>query len=478
MKKRLISTLLSVTLLSLALSACGTSAPSEQETQNTADSEKPDKAEASSENVSDPTATDSTDNSDISDTTVTNEGADTPAAEASQETADNIKVTFVETCNEFQDDDGTVLLTNYTSMPVVSIEGADDIAAKINADIDAVYQSAASADESGGELLEWAKSDYAARKEDETDVYFTGYSQELTADVTRMDDSVLSYKLTFGEYAGGAHGNYGSVGKNYDMKTGELITFDTLSENVSDFHSAALDYFVSLSETPSYQERLFEPTKADIDSALFQTGSWYFTGSGICFFSDPYVLGPYASGEIDFTLPYEQAYEIGLKGDYRYTGPFMMERYYTSQYDADMEFKVDGKPEYSFDLNGDGTEEGIAFYNFVYSGEGEGKCKYSLYIDGNDWNDVLISQLDLSHGYNETAYVLYDQDPNDGLTEIAVLFTEFVYEDGADGSTLQSRNHYTYLFQYTPEKELLFKERLEGYITDPLRLLRCPEQSG
>lgn len=471
MKKKIISILLSVTLLSLAFSACGTPAPSGQETQNTADSGKPDEAETPAETVQDTAAGNLTDSGNISDTNVTNEDAGASPSEASQTAADKIRITFEESRDEFQDDDGTVLLTNYTSMPVVSIEGADEIAAKINADIEAVYQSAASADESGGELLEWAKSDYAARKEDETDVYFSSYTQELTANVTRMDDSVLSYKLTFGEYAGGAHGNYGSVGKNYDMKTGEPITFETLSENVSDFHSAALDYFVSLSETPSYQERLFEPTKADIDSALFQTGSWYFTGSGICFFSDPYVLGPYSSGEIDFTLPYEQAYEIGLKEDYRYTGPFMMERYYTSQYDADMEFKVDGEPEYSFDLNGDGTEEGIAFYNFVYSGEGEGKCKYSLYIDGNDWNDILISQLDLSHGYNETAYVLYDQDPGDGMTEIAVLFTEFVYKDGADGSELQSRNHYTYLFQYTPEKELKFKERLDGYITDPLRQL-------
>ena len=378
--------------------------------------------------------------------------------------ADRIQVTIQKTHEEFKADDGTILLTNDTEMPVVTIQGAEDIAAKINQDIEAYYADFSDDDD---EVLEWAKSDYEGRQGTDEEAWFNGYTQDVTVSVTRMDDQVLTYKLTAGAYVGGAHGDYGSVAKNYDMATGELIRFEDLAEDISRFHAAALDYIVNLAETPSYKERLFEPTKEDLDSALFQTGSWVFTESGIRFFSDPYVLGPYSSGEIGFTLPYEKAYEIGLKDAYRYTGNFMEERYYTSQYDTEtMEnILIDGEPEYYFDLNGDDAEEGIAFYGIVYD-EGNEDGKISLYIDGTDWGDVVRSQVDPSNGYLDETYLLYDEDPSNDLTEIAVLFTEF-YDDGSD-SGITGRHYYTYLFQYTPEEELKFTKRLDGYITNPL----------
>lgn len=433
-------------LLAVCLSACAAAdvPPSGQETPGTSQTD-------TEQNTKD--TAEKTEENDIN---VTNEN--------SSEASDRIQVTIQKTHEEFKADDGTILLTNDTEMPVVTIQGAEDIAARINKDIEEYYTTFSDDDT---EVLEWARSDYESRQGTDEAAWFNGYTQDVTVNVTRMDDQVLTYKLTAGAYVGGAHGDYGSVAKNYDMTTGELIRFEDLAEDISRFHAAALDYMVNLAETPSYKERLFEPTKADLDSALFQTGSWVFTGSGIRFFSDPYVLGPYSSGEIGFTLPYEKAYEIGLKDTYRYTGNFMEERYYTSQYDSDtMEnILIAGEPEYYFDLNGDGTEEGIAFYGFVYDAENEGG-KISLFIDGTDWGDVVYTQIDAASGYIDETYLLYDEDPSDDLTEIAVLSTEF-YDDGSD-SGITGRHYYTYLFQYTPEKELKFTKRLDGYITNPL----------
>lgn len=433
-------------LFAVSLSACAAAdvPPSEQETPGTSQTDTEQNTKETEERT------------ETNDTNVINDN--------SSEATDRIQVTIQKTHEEFKADDGTILLTNDTEMPVVTIQGAEDIAAKINKDIDEYYTTFSDDDT---EVLEWARSDYESRQGTDEAAWFNGYTQDLTVSVTRMDDQVLTYKLTAGAYVGGAHGDYGSVAKNYDMTTGELIRFEDLAEDISRFHAAALDYMVNLAETPSYKERLFSPTKADLDSALFQTGSWVFTGSGIRFFSDPYVLGPYASGEIGFTLPYEKAYEIGLKDAYRYTGNFMEERYYTSQYDTDtMEnIPMNGEPEYYFDLNGDGTEEGIAFYGFVYDAENEGG-KISLFIDGNDWGNVIRAQINTDAGYLEQTYLLYDEDPSDDLTEIAVLSTEF-YDDGSD-SGITGRHYYTYLFQYTPEKELKFTKRLDGYITNPL----------
>ena len=448
-KQNRLSILPVAALLTISLSACAAAdtSPSGQA------------ASDAFQSGTDEAVKDTAENTDRNDTSVT--GKD--ASDASN-VADRIQVTIQKTHEEFKADDGTILLTTDTEMPVVTIEGEEDIAAKINQNIEEYYAGLSSDDFEV--LVDWAKPDYEERLANGEAEWFSNYTQDMTVSVTRMDDQVLTYKLTASAYNGGAHGNYGSVAKNYDMATGELIRFEDLAEDISRFHAAALDYMVNLAETPSYKERLFEVTKADLDSALFQTGSWVFTGSGIRFFSDPYVLGPYSSGEIGFTLPYEKAYEIGLKDAYRYTGNFMEERYYTSQYDANMEnIPTEGEPEYYFDLNGDGTEEGIAFYGFVYDTESE-DGKISLYIDGTDWGNVVRDQINPNGGYLEETYLLYDEAPSDDLTEIAVLFTEF-YDDGSD-SGITGRNHYTYLFQYTPEKELKFTKRLDGYITNPL----------
>lgn len=464
MKKKSLSVLLAASLLALSAGACGTdnTAPSGQEEP---DITPIDSAPADTEETAQQTEnTDHPENQEVPDTDVTSEDASKPGEGAA---SSPVSVTFEETRDEIKADDGTVLLENSTSMPVVAIEGADDIAAKINADIETHYNL--SSDE---ETLEMAKSDYEASQADEDGGWFHGYAQSVTANVTRMDDKVLSLEITAYSDTGGAHGNYGVIGKNYDIKTGELISLEDLTGDYDAFHAAALDYIVNLTETPTYQEKLFGPSKDDLDSALFEWGKWVFTQSGISFMSDPYVLGPYAAGEIYFRIPYEKAYDLGLKEAYRYDGNFMEERYYTSHYDTNtMETVIDGTPEYSFDLNGDGTEEGIAFYGQIYSTESSDKSeseKYGLYIDGTNWGNVVWEALGdaPSNGYSENFYALYDSDPSDDLTEIAVLFTEFGEYDEETG---RSDTHpYTYLFQYTAENELQFKERLDGFITNPL----------
>lgn len=464
MKKKSLSVLLAASILALSASACGTdnTAPSGQEEL---DITPIDGAPADTEETTQQTEnTDHPENQEAPDTDITSEDASKSDESAA---SSPVSVTFEETRDEIKADDGTLLLENSASMPVVAIEGADDIAAKINEDIETHYNL--SADE---ETLEMAKSDYEASQADENGGWFHGYAQSVTADITRMDDKALSLEITAYSDTGGAHGNYGVIGKNYDIKTGELISLEDLTEDYDAFHAAALDYIVNMAETPTYQEKLFGPSKDDLDSTLFEWGSWVFTQSGISFMSDPYALGPYAAGEIYFRIPYEKAYDLGLKEAYRYDGNFMEERYYTSHYDTNtMETVIDGTPEYSFDLNGDGTEEGIAFYGQIYSTESSDKSeseKYGLYIDGTNWGGVIYEQIEpiAANSYLHSSYALYDSDPSDSLTEIAVMLTEF----GEENSTAESSasHPYTYLFQYTAENELQFKERLDGFITNPL----------
>lgn len=463
MKRKSLSIWLAASLLALSVSACGADnkTPSAQEgLEITPIDDESGRAEGTDLDGTDTANTDSPENGGApgnSDVPVTN--SDTTDSES---VPSPVTVTASESHDESKAEDGTVLLTNDVSKPVVSIEGAEDIAAKINANIEEYYAIFYSGDE---ETLAMAKSDYEAKQGDPDFGTFYGYANSASFRVTRMDDKVLSLEITSYSDTGGAHGNYGSVGRNYDLKTGELIGLDDLSEDSAAFHATILDYMVNLAETPSYKERLFEPTKADLDSALFNGESWFFTQSGVSLFSNPYALGPYASGEIYFRLPYEKAYELGLKEDYRYNGNFTEERYYTSQYEPNtMETRIDGTPEYSFDLNGDGTPEGIAFYGLAVNPD-DGSQTFACYIDGTDWGAVLEEQLGerSKHGYLDTTYALYDVDPSDNLTEIAVLFTEFAE---SPDSASESRK-YTLLFRYTEDKELQFLEQRDGFVTEP-----------
>lgn len=461
------STALLAALLAVSLSACGTENNPDtnvgQDISNGVDVTGSDQTQTeSTENDTEPTqpedaSNDAANNVGNSDTSVTNNPSETDTSK--------VTVTIQETIDEIKADDGKVIFTNSVELPVVSIEDAPEIAAKINTDLEAYYQSFSTDKNS---LVDTAKEDYAASLgEDGWD--FLGYSTMANTKVTRADDAVISFQITIYDYTGGAHGNYGSGGRNYSAKTGELLTFDEISEDYEAFHATVLDYMINLADTSTYQDKLFgPPSKDDLDSALFNGDNWVFTKSGISFFAAPYLLGPYASGEIAFMLPYEKAYDLGLKEELRYSGNFVDERYYIYKCDPDtFEPIVDDEPDCYFDLDGDGTEEGLAFYGQVVD-PATGESRYAFYIDGKDYGDVINDELQTinTNGYMESTYALYHADaPDGGVPAIAVLFTEFGEGEDANGDPV--RYPRSYLFGYTKEKGLYYLYSEDGFVTLP-----------
>jgi hypothetical protein len=460
MRQKSLLILLTTALLSTGLSACGTKNNSDSDTglEISPISDDEDSTGAETENPQDASqAGDTAENTaDDSDTDVISDISDS----GQQGDEDNpVSVTFEKSIDEIKSDDGTVICTNSVQMPVVSIKDAEDIAEKINADLEEYYKTFSTGNNG---TVEMAREDYAASLgEDGWD--FLGYSTDISVKVTRMDDAVISFQITLYDFTGGAHGNYGSGGRNYSAKTGELLSFDEISGDYEAFHAAVLDYMINLAESPAYKDKLFgPPSKDDLDSVLFDGDNWVFTRSGISFLAAPYVLGPYASGEIAFMLPYEKAYELGLKEDYRYNGNFVDERYYIYKSDPEtFEPIVDGTPDCYFDLDGDGTEEGLAFYGQVVDPE-TGESSYAFYIDGKDYGDVIDDELQniKSNGYMENTYALYHADaPDGGVPAIAVLFTEL--GEGED------RYPRSFIFGYTKEKGLYYMYWEEGFVTMP-----------
>ena len=466
MRQKSLLILLTTALLSAGLSACGTKNNSDSDTglEISPISDDEDSTGAETENPQDASqAGDTAENTaDDSDTDVISDISDS----GQQGDEDNpVSVTFEKSIDEIKSDDGTVICTNSVQMPVVSIKGAEDIAEKINADLEEYYKTFSTGNNG---TVEMAREDYAASLgEDGWD--FLGYSTDISVKVTRMDDAVISFQITLYDFTGGAHGNYGSGGRNYSAKTGELLSFDEISGDYEAFHATVLDYMINLAESPAYKDKLFgPPSKDDLDSALFDGDNWVFTRSGISFLAAPYVLGPYASGEIAFMLPYEKAYELGLKEDYRYNGNFVDERYYIYKSDPEtFEPIVDGTPDCYFDLDGDGTEEGLAFYGQVVDPE-TGESSYAFYIDGKDYGDVINDELENinDNGYMENTYALYHADaPDGGVPAIAVLFTEFGEGTDSDGNPVSQP--LSFIFGYTKEMGLYYMYWDEGFVTLP-----------
>lgn len=465
-----ISAALLAVLFAASLSACGTEnnadANTGQALSDGANDETSDKAQTKpAENDADMTQSEGDANEAVNGANNTDTNVINNASVEDTQAVPNVTVTFEKILDETKADDGTVIHVNSVQLPVVSIEGAEDIAEKINRDIAAYYDTF-----SADEAISMAKEDYAASLEEDGWNFIISYCNSIYTEVTRMDDAVVSFEITYDEYTGGAHGNGGTVGRNYSTKTGELIAFDELSEDSEAFRAVVHnDMFLLATESPAYQDKLFSsPTKADLESILFRDEGWVFTLSGISFLVDPYVLGPYSSGEIHFRLPYEKAYDFGLKEAYRYTGNFVDERYYIYKYDHETFAPiVDSTPDCYFDLDGDGTEEGLAFYGQVVDPE-TAESRYAFYIDGKDYGNVIDDELQniKDNGYPETTYALYHADaPNGGVPAIAVLFTEFGEGEDENGDPL--RYPRSFIFGYTKEKGLYYMYWEEDFVTLP-----------
>lgn len=211
-------------------------------------------------------------------------------------------------------DDGTVIYSRSYTQPLVTIADNAAAAEKINADI----QSRIDAFTASNSLRKESHEYYELASK-EGDSNFFEYSESLEFEKVRSDTNVISFVVTTSAYMGGAHGDYMSYGINYDTKTGELLDFAALSEDADKFYNDTLAYNQELAQTDEYKERMFPEDflgDDELENVLYADERWYLSDDGLVFISNPYALGPYASGVIEFVIPYDKLGEMGLKEEY------------------------------------------------------------------------------------------------------------------------------------------------------------------
>ena len=153
-----------------------------------------------------------------------------------------------------------------------------------------------------------AREEYAARSADGTLDWFAPYELFRTMGVARGDSRVLSLTVMDYVYSGGAHG-YGGLGAlNFDLSTGAELRLEDLSDDPSAFLDRCAEKLLEISRSGDYAELArdgYFPGYEDSLPGLLRDGNWYFDGTGITVIANPYEIAPYASGLIEFTLPYE-----------------------------------------------------------------------------------------------------------------------------------------------------------------------------
>lgn len=344
-------------------------------------------------------------------------------------------------------EDGIVYYTRYATYPVITMEGNVAAAEKINAHITSLIDES----KATSETEEWAEEllqDIDAQEEGFTPI---GYSDGLTFETVRADSNVISFRLLYESYSGGAHGNQTARGVNYNAKTGELIAFSDLSDDPVAFREDTLAYNQALAKTDSYAERMFsedDVTNGSLESVLYADDVWYLSASGLVFMSDPYALGPYAAGIIEFIIPYGDLTDMGFKAAYLYPDRFVL--------------KMQPHGTYSADLNGDGADDSILIYSEdVENEDGTYNSRPHLIINDTDFAidgaDGIREQLEYFAVWAEP--VLYDLDTNDAYIELA--YVSWNSEAGDD------YGYYSSFYRYTEDHTLVYLGRVKGDVNDP-----------
>lgn len=345
---------------------------------------------------------------------------------------------------------GMVYLEKGSTYPVVTIEGNEAAAEKINTDI----CSRVDAFNANTEVEEWAKENllyYETEEDSDTDSFFLPYSEGLNFKTARVDSGVISFTMTYDSFSGGAHGNYDTRGINYNAKTGDLITFSDLSDDPTAFHEDTLAYNQKLAGTDAYRERLFsEESISDgtLESVLYADDVWYLSTSGLVFMSGPYALGPYAEGTIEFIIPYSDLEDMGFKSSYAYTDRFVL--------------KLQKNETYNYDLNGDGSEDSILIYIEGFTDE-DGYYQNLPHIVINDTDlaangDTTVQELIAALFSAWAEPYLYDLNPADNYVELMLTAGE------SEGNEYV---YYSHFFRYEEDGSLAYLGKAKGDASDP-----------
>ena len=138
-------------------------------------------------------------------------------------------------------------------------------------------------------------------------------SLETGIQVTRADEQVFSFRESFEDYAGGAHGYYCSFGYNFNVADGSEILLSDIVADEEGLREILTMKLLEMYPDSSYgtMGRTLDDYSvfADPDSvdAAPYPYKWVLEPDGILFWFDPYEIASYAEGTLSAFIGFDEA---------------------------------------------------------------------------------------------------------------------------------------------------------------------------
>ena len=127
------------------------------------------------------------------------------------------------------------------------------------------------------------------------------YEDQTATYVLCRQDNLLSLGFFHYNFSGGAHGNYGTTGASYDLRTGRRLRYDDIflpaaQAQLPALLAAAVRPLVGLKPGEPLDQQLLVPKMPVTHNVLLTPG-------GVVFVYQPYEIASYAQGEVRVFLP-------------------------------------------------------------------------------------------------------------------------------------------------------------------------------
>lgn len=194
-------------------------------------------------------------------------------------------------------DDGGVLFTRaYQTILVTAAQTS--VADAIEADLNSKINTALS---NSDQLESIARSEYTGQAD------WYPYFVDIRYTPTRIDSTVFSLFGNHSSHSGGNHPALATRSVTYDLRDGSELSLPDILAPETDVAELAelVNLSLSLSDANLWYD--YEDTVAELFAGKNgPVDNWYFSQTGLCFHFAPFMIGPYSSGTVIATVPYEK----------------------------------------------------------------------------------------------------------------------------------------------------------------------------
>jgi len=132
----------------------------------------------------------------------------------------------------------------------------------------------------------------------------------IKINVLRQSSNYISLKYIHSDYVGGAHGYTGISFLNYNPKTNQPVTLDSLIQKDK------MNVLLAIAEGIFRKNEKLTPTQSLEESYFFEKGkfalaqSYYVSNKGLVFLYNPYEIKAYAEGYTELVVPFSALKDI------------------------------------------------------------------------------------------------------------------------------------------------------------------------